>query len=79
MKMFLFLLIAFIASVYIYTFIKMRKKRKMNTKTAVEEFNDKYHKAKTNKTQQTNDLPLNYRKQITKYNSNVDYLDKTDL
>lgn len=79
MKMFLFLLIAFIASVYIYTFIKMRKKRKMNTKTAVEEFNDKYHKAKINKTQQTNDLPLNYRKQITKYNSNVDYLDKTDL
>ena len=79
MKLFLLLLIAFLALVYIYTFIKIRKKRKNPTKSAVEDFNEKYLSSKVPLVNNNHHLPANYKKQITKYNSTIDYIDKSEL
>lgn len=73
MKIIIGLLIAFTALVFIYNFIKFRKRRK-NNKNIVSEYNRNYlHKnIKDNK----NSNASNY---ITKYNSQLDYLEKKDL
>ncbi|MBO5056854.1 MAG: hypothetical protein J6C64_10950 [Lachnospiraceae bacterium] len=76
MKIIIWLLIAFAALVFIYNFIKLRKRRK-NNKNTVSEYNRKYlHKnIKNNK----NSNSSNYNNYITKYNSQLDYLEKKDL
>lgn len=73
MKIIIGLLIAFAALVFIYNFIKLRKRRK-NNKNIVSEYNRKYfHK---NIIDNKNPNASNY---ITKYNSQLDYLEKKDL
>ena len=76
MKALIFLLIAFLVLVYVYTFIKIRKKRKENKFSAVTEFKNKYLKKHTISDNQPNS---NYKKQITKYNSKIDYINKDEL
>ena len=76
MKLLIILLIAFIILVYVYNFIRIRK-RKKNAVDAVTEFNQKYLKnKKANKNISTD---INYKKYITKYNSQIDYISKEDL
>lgn len=77
MKLTIFLLVAFLALVYIYTFIKIRKKRKQRSVSTVSEFNKKYHPEKKNVSGTEQDT--NYRKYITKYNSEMDYITKDEL
>lgn len=69
MKAFIGLIIAFLILVYVYTFIKIRKKRKNNT-DAVSNYKKQYTKLK--KTSESS----NYKKYITKYNSHIDYIEK---
>ncbi len=76
MKAIIFLLIAFLVLVYIYTFIKIRKRRKSNNFNTVLEFKEKYIKDKSIPENQPNS---NYKKYITKYNSNIDYISKEEL
>ncbi len=78
MKAMILLLIAFLALVYLYTFLKIRQNRqKSNAINTVLEFNKKYlQKRKPAPIDSSNP---NYKKQITKYNSNMDYLTKDDL
>ena len=79
MKILLILMIAFLTLVYIYTFLKIIKKRK-NTKSAVEYFNEKY--LDKNKKKLINTEPVldsNYKKYVTKYNSHMDYISKDEL
>lgn len=76
MKLLILLLIAFLALVYVYTFIKNRKRRQKNI-SIVAKFNQDYLK-KTKPRDKNCDLP-NYKKQITKYNSQVDYIEKDKL
>ena len=76
MKLLIILLIAFIILVYVYNFIRIRKRRK-NAVDAVTEFNEKYLKKKTSNKNNTTDI--NYKKYITKYNSQIDYISKEDL
>ncbi len=76
MKAMIFLLIAFLVLVYVYTFIKIRKRRKANQINTIMEFKDKYLKNQTISENQPNS---NYKKQITKYNSKIDYISKDEL
>lgn len=79
MKILLILMIAFLALVYIYTFLKIRKKRK-NNKSAIQDFNEKYLEKKNIKRIDTKPvLDSNYKKYITKYNSQMDYISKDEL
>lgn len=76
MKMLIGLVIAFLVLVYVYTFIKIRKKRKNNIDT-VTKYNTAYLKKKTYKSEKSNSS--NYQNQITKYNSQIDYIEKDKL
>lgn len=78
---------AFIIVVYVYTFIKHRKKKNSQTST-VKEFRQKYLKKNPEmKGQHTSrsdlmpnrNIPEGYTRYLTKYNSSVDYVDKNEF
>lgn len=73
MKILIGLIVVFLAIVYIYTFLKIRKKRKNITPDAVQSFHQKYDRIR-NKPK-----PDNHTNQITRYNSAVDYITREDL
>ena len=78
MKMLIILVIAFLALVYVYSFIKIRKRRK-NTQSTVADFNEKYHSKVKRKNFDNITLDPNYTKYVTKYNSNIDYVTRDNL
>lgn len=78
MKLIIFLIVAFLVLVYIYTFIKNHKKRKQRSVNTVTEFNRKYRPEKKALNNNT-DKDANYRKYVTKYNSKMDYITKDEL
>lgn len=78
MKAMIILLIAFLALVYVYTFLKIRQKRKNNNISAVLEFNEKYLKKKSPEPTDSVDNKY-YKKYVTKYNSTVDFFYKDEL
>lgn len=77
MKILIGLIVVFLAIVYIYTFLKIRKKRKNKTPDAVESFHQKYDRIR-NKPKPDTKI-RNHTKQITRYNSAVDYITREDL
>lgn len=74
MKAFIGLIIAFLILVYVYTFIKICKKRKNNT-DVVSNYKKQYTKPKKT-SESSNYKDSNYKKYITKYNSHIDYIEK---
>lgn len=74
MKLLIVGIVAFLVLVYVYTFIKIRKRRNNKT-SSVEEFNKKYLNKKENNVMKDQ----YYKKYITKYNSKIDYIAKEDL
>ena len=78
METIIFILFAFLVIVYVYSFMKIRKKKKMGNKSEISEFHNKYHR-KSNVANSKNDNNITYHKYITKYNSSVDYISKDDL
>ena len=77
MKILIGLIVVFLAIVYIYTFLKIRKKRKNITPEAVQSIHQKYDR-NTNKPNPDTKI-RNHTKQITRYNSAVDYITREDL
>lgn len=77
MKAFIGLIIAFLILVYVYTFIKIRKKRKNKT-DIVSNYNQQYIK-KGKQSKISNNKDSNYEKFITRYNSQIDYIEKDKL
>lgn len=71
MKLWIGLVIGFAALVFIYNFIKSRKRRRNHT-DAVTEFRKRYHRSdKIRKTESTE-----YSNYVTKYNSKIDYVER---
>lgn len=79
MKLFIGLIIAFLVLIYVYTFIKIRKRRKKNT-DAVDDYRKQYLQRKrlseTSNYKDSNYRDSNYEAYITKYNSQLDYIEK---
>lgn len=78
METIIFILFAFLVIVYVYSFMKIRKKKKMGNKSEISEFHKKYH-SNFDTINTNNDSNIMYQKYITKYNSPVDYIYKDDL
>ena len=77
MKMLIIIIIGFLAIIYIYTFIKY-KKRKKNEISVVNSYRENYIEKKRFNNQ--SDITDNYSyQQITKYNSSVDYIEWNDF
>ena len=74
MKMVLILIIAFLIILYVYNYIK-HKKRKAQTIDTVGDFHKKYLQ-KNNPQNENINKDNDYTKFITKYNSKVDYVEK---
>lgn len=75
MKYTLIAVVAFIIVVYVYTFIKHRKRKNRQTST-VKEFRNKYLK---NKSTESENIPEGYTRYLSKYNSPIDYVEKKDF
>lgn len=76
MKLLIGLILAFSILVNLYTFLKIRKRRKKSI-SIVAKYNQPYLNRLKSK---NNNYDLsNYKKQITKYNSQVDYIEKDKL
>ena len=75
MKLQIGIIIAFALLVNVYTFIKIRRKRKkeINTTTA---YHSEYKRHINIRNDSRDDSSANYKKQITKYNSTLDYIEK---
>lgn len=78
METIIFILFAFLVIVYVYSFMKIRKKKKMGNKSEISEFHNKYHR-KSNTANSKKDNNIMYQKYITKYNSSVDYISRDDF
>ncbi len=78
MKYTLIAVVAFLIVIYAYTFIKHRK-RKDNQTSTVKEFRQKYLKDTLQEANDTKDFPQGYTPYVTKYNSSIDYVDKTEF
>lgn len=74
MKLLLIGIIIFLVVLYVYTFIKY-KKRKNSHVSAVEDFKRKYHKKHSDSANQ--DDPIKVYK--TKFNSDLDYIEPGQL
>lgn len=74
MKLLLSIIVIFLAVLYIYTFIKI-KRRKKNNIDAVGDFRRNYLKKDFAQNPQNNE----YNQYLTKYNSSVDYIDKEEF
>lgn len=70
MKILIGLIVVFLAIVYIYTFLKIRKKRKNKTPDAVQSFHQKYDRVRSKS---------NRANQSSRYNSVVDYITREEL
>lgn len=77
MKILIGLIVVFLAIVYIYTFLKIRKKRKRGTPDAIQSFHQRYDRI-LNGTEPNKNHPES-NNQITRYNSTVDYITREDL
>ncbi len=66
MEILIIIVIAFLILVYVYIYIKYKKRKSQNTDT-VNEFHKKYHVKEKPQT----------GKNITKYNSSIDYIEKS--
>lgn len=75
MKLQIGIIIAFALLVNVYTFIKIRRKRKKEINTATE-YHSEYKRHINIRNDNREDLSSNYKKQITKYNSTLDYVEK---
>lgn len=75
MKLLIIGIIIFLVVLYIYTFIKY-KKRKNSHVNAVEDFKRKYHKERLDDTDTQNDAVVKYK---TKFNSDLDYMEPEQL
>lgn len=75
MKLQIGIIAAFALVVNVYTLIKIRRKRKKETETTIGRLSE-YQKRNNIRTGNREDLPSNYKKQITKYNSTLDYVEK---
>lgn len=75
MKAIIGLLIGFLILVYVYNYLKLRKRRQNQIDTVAE-----YHRQfASRKKIRHNSSDSNYQKYITKYNSKTDYISKDDL
>lgn len=74
MKLWIGLIIAFAVLVFVYNFIKNKKRRKAHV-DMVAEFNKRYHKVKKVKKSEHKE----YSNYITKYNSSLDYVEKSEI
>ena len=79
MKLFIGLIIAFLILIYVYTFIKIRKKRKNNIDNMVVDNYRKQYLQRKKQSESANYKNTNYETYITKYNSQVDYIEKDQL
>ncbi|MBD5499675.1 MAG: hypothetical protein HDR10_00485 [Lachnospiraceae bacterium] len=79
MKLFIGLIIAFLILIYVYTFIKIRKKRKNNIDNMVVDHYRKQYLQRKKQSESANYKNSNYETYITKYNSQVDYIEKDQL
>lgn len=79
MKLFIGLVIAFLILIYVYTFIKIRKKRKKNIDNMVVDNYRKQYLQRKKQSESANYKNSNYETYITKYNSQVDYIEKDQL
>lgn len=75
MKLLIIGIIIFLVVLYIYTFIKYKKRKNSNV-SAVEEFKRKYHKKHLDETNTQDDSVVIYK---TKFNSDLDYIDPGQL
>ena len=75
MKLQIGIIIAFALLVNVYTFIKIRRKRKKEINTATG-YRSEYKRHINIRNDSREDLTSNYKKQITKYNSTLDYVEK---
>ncbi len=77
MKILLIMIIGFLVLIYVYTFIKY-KKRKNNQISVVKSYRENYiEKSKLKKQSEATDYSL--CQQVTKYNSPVDYIEWNDF
>lgn len=76
MKLFIGLIIGFVVLIYAYTYIRIRKKRKKDT-DIVSSYRNQYVERK--KQTNPNYKNSNYETYITKYNSQIDYIEKDQL
>ena len=77
MKILIGLIVVFLAIVYIYTFLKIRKKRKNITPDVVQSFHQKYDR--THGKPEPDPKTPDHTNQIPRYNSAVDYITREDL
>ena len=80
MKILIIVIIAFLVPVYVYTYIKY-KKRKKNQLSTVDSYRKNYLEriAAKNNQRLENVSSDELQKQITKYNSSVDYIEWNDF
>lgn len=76
MNALLIVIIGFIVLIYLYTYFK-HKKRKKNQISVVDSYRKNYIERTDNKHKENIDDEL--KKQITKYNSSVDYIEWNDF
>lgn len=77
MKVLLIVVIGFLILLYLYTYIKYKRRRK-NQMTTVDHYHKNY--LERNKASKDNSYEEHtIQKQITKYNSSVDYMEWNDL
>lgn len=75
MKIIIGFLIGFLILVYVYNYLKLRKRRKKQIDTVAE-----YHRRFASRRKSMHNLSdTNYEKYITKYNSKTDYISKEDI
>ena len=77
MTLILFLIFIFALVTFAYTFIKL-KKRKRNYKSALDQHKELYRLAKS-RTTTKKDNHQNYSNYVTKYNSQIDYINPEDI
>ena len=75
MKLQLGIIIGFALLVNIYTFIKLRRKRKKDINVASTHHSE-YKRHINIRNDNREDISSNYKKQITKYNSTLDYMER---
>lgn len=76
MKVLIVVLIAFLAAVYVFTFIKWKKRRNQGV-NAVADFREKYLRDKTVTDEEA--TSKDSKPIITKYNSQIDYMERDEF
>lgn len=75
MKLLILFIIAFLVLIYVYTFIRLRKKQQNRSINTIADFNKKYHPEK----KRSSESNTKEKKYITKYSSQIDYMTKDEL